>query len=224
MAKLFFIGDSITAGAWDNQGGWASRLSAQLLERLNTSERKHEGFYCMPYNLGVSGDTVADVIRRFEKEVSTRTYSDNETDTVQFVFAVGVNDTVYLLEEERDHASDEIFKEDLLKLISLAKKITSNITFVGLLPVEQERMDPCVWSPYLAYRNENIERFNTIIEDTCKSEGLSFISFFDEWKAFPDLENHLSDGLHPNDKGHEKIAKKIGEALFTEAFTDFHTK
>ena len=43
-------------------------------------------------------------------------------------------------------------------------------------------------------------------------------------EKLPDLNNYLSDGLHPNDTGHAKMAKKIGEALFTDSFTDFHTK
>ncbi len=224
MAKLFFMGDSITAGAWDSKGGWAQHLSNKLLARSGTSERKHKGFYCAPYNLGIFGDTVADVIRRLDREITARTYGDTPDNTVQLVFAVGVNDSVYLLDEDRNHASDDIFKQDLISLLTLARLITDNITFIGLLPVDQPRTDPCPWTPSLAYRNEHIERFNAMIENFCGQEKLPFISFFDEWKSFPDLQNHFTDGLHPNDMGHEKMAKKIGEALFTEDFTNFHTK
>jgi lysophospholipase L1-like esterase len=224
MAKLFFIGDSITAGAWDEAGGWATRLSAQLLHRTRTSTAKHKGFYCMPYNLGVSGDTVADVIRRFDQEVGARTYGDTEQDKSQIVFAVGVNDSVCLIEEKCNHATDATFEEDLMILIKKARAITDHITFNGLLPADETRTDPCPWNPLLAYRNESIERFNGIIRDVCAREGIGFINHYDEWAAMPDLADYFTDGLHPNACGHEKLAKKIGERLFDDAFTDFHTK
>jgi len=31
MGKLFFLGDSITAGAWDTEGGWVERVSKELM-------------------------------------------------------------------------------------------------------------------------------------------------------------------------------------------------
>ncbi len=224
MAKLFFIGDSITAGAWDNAGGWATQLCGQLLDRTRTSVNKKQGFYCMPYNLGVSGDTVADVIRRFDQEVGARTYGDTPQDTSQIIFAVGVNDSVCLLEQNCNHATDATFEEDLKALIMKGRKVTNNITFNGLLPVDEARTSPCPWNPLLAYRNESIERFNGIIRDVCMREGVSFINHFEEWATMTDLKDHFTDGLHPNAQGHEKLAKKIGETLFNDAFTDFHTK
>ena len=57
MAKLFFFGDSITAGAWDERGGWVGRLIGQVMAMNIDGHATQDGFYCFPYNLGVSGDT-----------------------------------------------------------------------------------------------------------------------------------------------------------------------
>ncbi len=224
MAKLFFIGDSITAGAWDAKGGWVAQLAGQLLAKTGTSEAKHRGFYCMPYNLGVSGDTVADVIRRFEKELATRTYGDSELDTVELVFAVGVNDSVYLLNEDRNHATDEVFEEDLRTLITRAKVLSNRISFVGLLPVAEDQVSPCPWNPLLGYQNESIKRFNNIIKNVCTSEDITFLDLFDDWAAKDNLKDYLSDGLHPNTAGHNKIAEQIGDFIFNDSFDAYHTK
>lgn len=39
MGKLFFVGDSITAGMWDERGGWANRLElSDQVERFLLTE------------------------------------------------------------------------------------------------------------------------------------------------------------------------------------------
>lgn len=224
MARLFFIGDSITAGSWDECGGWANRLAGQLMARTGTSANKHKGFYCMPCNLGVSGDTAPDIFRRLKSEITARIFSAAENDTIQFVFAVGVNDSVYLLDEQKNAYSDKEFQNDLVEIIKLAKSFTDNISFIGLLPVDEDRVNPTPWAPDRAYMNQNIKHFNGMIEAVCQKQNIPFLSLFEKWLAMTDYKDYLSDGLHPNTKGHELMAKEIGEFLFTEKFTDFHTK
>ena len=62
MAKQFFIfGDSITYGVIDREGGWANRLRKYLDARTLDSNGKD---LFMLYNLGISGDTSADLLAR----------------------------------------------------------------------------------------------------------------------------------------------------------------
>ena len=58
MGDLLFFGDSITAGAWDSRGGWANRLIGRTMAQTMDARFEPGSFYCMAYNLGVSGDTV----------------------------------------------------------------------------------------------------------------------------------------------------------------------
>lgn len=224
MTRLFFIGDSITAGSWDERGGWANRLSGQLMTRTGTSANKHKGFYCMPCNLGVSGDTAPDILRRLKSEIAARTFSGEDNDTIQFVFAVGINDSVYLVNEQKNAYSDKEFQGDLVEIIKLAKSLTDNISFIGLLPVDEDRVNPTPWAADRAYTNQNVKHFNDMIGTVCQEQNVPFLSFFEKWLAIENYKDYFSDGLHPNTQGHQSMAKEIGEFLFTDSFTNFHTK
>lgn len=224
MAKLFFIGDSITAGAWDDRGGWAGRLIGQILAKSKTSENKNQGFYCMPYNLGVSGDTAPDVLRRLEKEVTARVYGGADNDTIQLVFAFGVNDSIYDTAAQTNCYVDKEFEDDFHAIMEVAKKFTANISFIGLLPVDEARVNPVPWVEGRAYTNKNIQHFNHMIENLCAKHNVAFLPLFDKWSALPDINDYFSDGLHPNSKGHALMAQQIGEFLLNEDFEAFHTK
>lgn len=224
MAKLFFVGDSITAGSWDPKGGWANRLSGTIMERTHSSCNKCKGFYCRPYNLGVSGDTAPDIVRRFENEVTVRVYGDAENDTTQFVFAVGVNDSIYSLDEGMQCYTDEEFLDDLQRIIDMARTYTKNICFIGLLPVDEPLVNPAPWAEGKAYRNDSIQHFDGLIRNICLQENIAFLPLFEEWLALPDLADYFTDGLHPNEKGHARLEKTIGDFIFTDGFDEFHTK
>ena len=224
MAKLFFMGDSITAGAWDVRGGWVGRLVGQLLSKTATSVRRTKGFYCMAYNLGVSGDTAPDVLRRLEKEVTTRVYGSAEDDTIQMVFAFGVNDSVYSLAENCNCYTDDESKNDVYEIIKVAQKFTHHISFIGLLPVDEARVNPLPWDTEKSYTNKNIQYFDGMIKNICAEKNIDFLPLFEKWSAMENLDEYLSDGLHPNTKGHELMAQQIGEFLLTPEFEAFHTK
>ena len=68
MPQILIFGDSIIYGAWDREGGWAARLRKFLDEKTLTEE----DFYCLVYNLGISGDTTEDLLERFEFETEQR--------------------------------------------------------------------------------------------------------------------------------------------------------
>ena len=52
MVQILIFGDSIAWGAWDKEGGWVQRLR-KLIDEKNLSDPE---FYCLVYNLGVSGN------------------------------------------------------------------------------------------------------------------------------------------------------------------------
>lgn len=194
------------------------------MARTHSSVNKIKGFYCMPYNLGVAGDTAPDIVRRLEKEVFTRIYSGEPDETVQFVIAIGVNDSIYSLTEQQQCYSDAEFIKDLQRISDICRKWSDNITYVGLLPVDETLVNPSPWAEDKAYRNDSIRHFNGLIKGVCDSQNIDFIDLFDEWLSLPDLADHFTDGLHPNEKGHARLEKTIGDFLFTDGFTEFHTK
>lgn len=224
MAKLFFIGDSITTGAWDEQGGWANRVLIRTLQKTMKAEQCNENFYCLPYNIGVSGDTVPDVLDRLEDEVKRRLDPDAENEKVEFLISIGVNDSIYMLEEDAPRFTNEQFKKNIENLIKQSNKLAQRVSFFGLSPVDDTLLNPIPWAPDKAYILDRVKQFNKIIQKACQNNNVPFLSILDDWLALNDFKDFLFDGVHPNNKGHALMAEKIEPFLFNDAFYAFHTE
>ena len=223
MAKLFFVGDSITAGAWDENGGWANRLIGEIMSETMTAGFSETGFYCLPYNLGVSGDTVADILPRLKNEMRARLDPDNPNEAVELVFSIGVNDSVHMVSENRPRFTDQEFEQNLKEMIILSKTLAQRISFLGMAPVDDDLLNPIPWAPEKAYTCEHVQRFENIIQSVCQEYDLQFLPLFKTWLSMPDWKDHLIDGVHPNSKGHAFLANKIGAFIMTDEFRKFHT-
>lgn len=203
--KIIVFGASITYGAWDKEGGWADRLK-RYFHKLTLSE---SGNYYVLYNVGVSGNRTGDLLDRFESDTKIRIHEDNE---VLLVFSVGTNDSAFVHRRNNTWTSPEEYGENLNKLFEAAKGFSQKMIFVGLLPVDESKVDPVPWDPDISYRNAYTKKFNGIAKHVCKKNGVYFIDFFDEW-INSDYKELLEDGVHPNTKGHEEIFEKVKDVL-----------
>jgi len=163
FTHFFIFGDSITYGAWDKDGGWASRLR-KFVDKKNISD---PNFYCLVYNLGISGDTTTDVLERFEFELKMRLQ-----DELAVVFAIGINDSAFLNETQTNYVPLEQFKTNLQSLIVLARKFTSKIIFVGLSPVDEAKTTPVIWDASKSYKNEYIQQYDAAIKHLAQQLAL----------------------------------------------------
>jgi len=187
--NILIFGDSITWGAYDpEQGGWATRLRNYFEEKDNDID---------VYNLGISGDTTADLLVRIEVEAKSR-----EPNLI--IFAIGINDAQFIHSTNGSRVSLDEFQQNLAKLLSIAKKFTDKIVFVGLTKVDESKTTPIPWNTDKSYTNENIERLDKAIKKFCEDNKLKFISM-DGVVGNDDL----IDGLHPNTKGHVKIFSRM---------------
>lgn len=132
------------------------------------AEFSNDDFYCLPYNLGVSGNTIEDILPRLKSEINARFDQNNPNERVELVFSIGVNDSVYLVQENKPRFSDDQFHNNLLELISISKDIADRISFIGLLPVDDTLLNPIPWAPEKAYACEHVKRFENIIKSICK--------------------------------------------------------
>ncbi|MGL4175187.1 MAG: GDSL-type esterase/lipase family protein [Dermatophilaceae bacterium] len=82
-AALVFLGDSLVVGVGDPKGqGWVTRVVGRT---------QHPDVEITPYNLGVRGDSSADLLARWSVEVPRRWVGRNER---RLVVSVGTNDLV----------------------------------------------------------------------------------------------------------------------------------
>lgn len=223
MAKVFFIGDSITVGAWDTSGGWVSRITEDILALTITALEKKEKFYCLPYNLGISGDTVPDVTIRIKHEIQSRLDKGDEDEPIQIILSIGVNDSVLLVKEGHPKFTKEEFQKNLEALIKVSLSITKNVSFIGLLPVDDKILNPIPWAPDLAYNCKSIEVFEHIIQTICQRENIKFLPMFKRCKDIQNFNEWLLDGIHPNSIGHQFIAEQVRKFVMNSEFIDFHS-
>ncbi len=203
---ITIFGASVTWGALDlEKGGWVERLKIYFENK--TPENN------FVYNLGIESNTSNELLERFESELKARIYFEEEPESYFpiIVFDIGKNDSVYNKEKENTWVKIDEFEKNLDELIKRAKKFTDKIFFLGLAKVEEEETIPWEKSGE-SYCNENIKRYNSVVEKTCKRKEVYFIPIQDLLN-----KNDLFDGLHPNEKGHEKIFRRVKEFLFKEA-------
>lgn len=205
MPRILVFGDSITYGAWDKEGGWVSRL----IKSLNEKNLSDPNFYCLVYNLGISGDTVKDLLGRFELETKERLKEDEE---IIFIFEIGLNDSQFIHSKNSLRFSPQEFQDNLQKLINLAQTFSSKIVFVGLTPVDESKVDPLPWATDKSYKNEYVQKFNDIMKSVCKENKVYFIEIFEKLIE-AGYKNLLEDGAHPNSNGHKKIFEIVEDFL-----------
>lgn len=150
------------------------------------------------YNISISGDTSDDLIKRFPAECEARK-------PAVVVFAIGVNDSRYIDDEEHDDVSLDQYEQNLQELIDKASIYADNIYCVWLTPVIESKVMPLPWSTRKYYTNERIKRYDQKLQEVAEKNKVSYIDVF----GLID-ENDLSgDGIHPERSGHQKIYEKV---------------
>lgn len=194
--NVCIFGDSIAWGAFDTEkGGWVNRLKIFLETELED---------VAVYNLGVSsdiGDITDDVLERFQSESRVR-------EANVLIFAIGINDSQYIVSKDNPRTSLKKFKNNLKNLIVKSRTFTSEIFFIGLADVDESKTRPIPWRPDTYYDKENISLYNQALKSACEEEKV----FYLDMAGVVDI-NDLTDGVHPNSKGHEKMFQRIKDFL-----------
>ncbi len=207
MTNLFLFGNSITWGAEDPAGGWAARLRKWLEEQTHL---------VTVYNLGVCGDTSADLLARFQFEFESRR---SAVDPNPILFAIGLNDTSRSKPRGKTQVSLSDFKKNITALAEQASQYNEKIAFLGLTPVWEQRIkdNALPGSQIVWYDNKTIAKYNQELKEVCKQNIIPFIEVFDLLEQ-KDIDN---DGIHPNAKGHQKIFEQVKDFIVKNKFVSF---
>ena len=202
MTHFFIFGDSIAQGAWDPFGGWVQRVRGILDQHFfeNPDEM------CLTFNMGVSGNTSQDVLNRFKGEVDVRFTPD--TDTI-ILFAVGMSDSLVTVKDGTTQIALKAFQDNIKHLLEQAKTYTPKIGFVGLTPVDEDNVNPLPWNKSVSYWNANVYAYDRALKSICDDHDVTFVDIWDEWYKNPSYQDWLFDGVHPNERGHQRIARSV---------------
>ncbi len=200
MIRVLAFGDSITYGIGDSAGnGWAGLLQREFSLR---GQRL--------YNLGIPGDTSADVLRRFRQESRARLCHAAPEDRICVIFGVGANDAKGIGRPENPLVPLPAFRRNLARLTSLAKAAARDVVFVGLIPCDEARTMPFSAEDYLT--NAAFERYNSALREHCRRSGTGFADMFESWRS-RDFTKLLADGLHPNSRGYALMTDSVRGCL-----------
>ena len=208
--NIFIFGDSITYGEWDSAGGWANRLR----DHYDRPELPIPADFVLTYNLGIPSDTSGGVAQRLTQETQSRLTPNPDEKEIQFIIAIGTNDTRWNLDDKKNEVEIDQFKANIESISKAASAFSDDIVFVGLLPcIESDVLETGKrhgWD--VAYDNQSISRYNEFIKEYCLKKGHKFIDLF---SVFENLINDTKseplfcDGLHPNDYGHAVIYEEV---------------
>lgn len=212
MAQILVFGDSVVWGAWDKEGGWVARLRKFLDKRTLSIPEFHNTDFLMVYNLGVSGDSSGWLLKRFEPEVMQRL---KEKDRTIIIIAIGKNDSCFLENKKSFMTPPKQFEKNIQKLISLSRKYSSKIIFVGTAMIDETKTMPIYWNKNMHCRNEHLKQYNDIIKSVCAKKKIRFIDIYGKF-AKTDYKKLLEDGLHPNSEGHKMIFETVKDFLVKE--------
>ena len=170
--RIVALGDSLTAGFMLPA---SQAFSTQLKRALNA-----KGYDVEVIDAGVSGDTTAAALERFEWAVP------DGVDAA--IVELGANDALRGLDPA-------LARQNLESIITRLKAKGAEILIAGMIA-------PRNWG------QEYAQQFDAIFPDLAKTHGTLLYPFFLEGVALRQ-ELNLDDGLHPNAKGVAEIIERI---------------
>ena len=201
MTNCLFFGDSITYGEYDGiLGGWVDILKRYCHARYNEKDNEVNIF-----NLGIGGETTEGLLNRIDVESTSR---KSPEENVIFL-SYGANDLA--IKENEQVVPPEKFTANLQTAVSKAKKTTSHIFLVSIIPISK-RIDGIIVASGKLRTNENVTTYNAIIAEIASKNNIEYIDLHSIF--LEDKENLISnDGVHPNEKGYQLISEFVKPIL-----------
>jgi lysophospholipase L1-like esterase len=195
--RILVFGDSIEYGAWDTEGGWVDRLKRIAHQSTVDSEGANK---LQIINLGIGGNTSADILARMESEIKAR-YSKSWP--FVFIFSYGTNDE-RLVDGKVQLTIDQVL-ENTKNIIETAKKYTDKILFIGCPPLPQES----VILKDNEYSDSRIKAYESAIKDVLVSQDIEFVDIRSAFERNSPADLFCYDNIHPNNNGHKIIADTV---------------
>jgi len=202
--RVIAFGDSLIYGYGDPiNGGWIEQLRRQWMATEYGQGQGH-----VLYNLGVRGDTTAQVNQRLEQEFLLRGELRNKLPDLM-ILSVGVNDSPRVGKRGNKSMTDyDRFTLEIVNLLDKAQNLCP-VVFVGMVPVDESKMP---FLDCLHFNHEDQFRYKETTKSACKVRDIPYLDIFDLWQERG--QNWISDrlcqdGLHPNSEGYLALFQDI---------------
>jgi lysophospholipase L1-like esterase len=205
--QILAFGDSITLGFYDREGGWADRLRRFADER-NLSD---PSLGYTVYNLGIPGDTSTGVLERLAAEAAARV---DPGEGAVILVAIGANDSQLIRKTGSVRTPPVTFRRNLEGILTAGRRF-GKVVFVGLVPVDEPKVDPIPWAPEKSYKSALVKQYDALVRSFCRRNRVPFI---DVYGAFSRAGHRklLHDGVHPDSGGHKLIFGMVRDFLLKE--------
>jgi lysophospholipase L1-like esterase len=204
---IFIFGDSITQGFYDtNFGGWPSLLFATLNER--TLETKIKDFFSV-FNLGISGNTVKEVLNRFESDLKPRA---QEKEGI-VILDIGGNDSTRNVVTGENVCPFDEFSKQYSELITLAKKY-GDVVCIGIHDSDTDNLSQIPWWENHGIFAEDAIRYDDEVCRLAHEHGVVYVPM--RGLLAQDYATYSADGDHPNAAGHDLIFERVKSSLEAE--------
>jgi len=185
--KICFFGDSFTNGTADEEYlGWVGRVCAN---------RRKAGAVLTMYNLGIGGNTSADIMGRWQQEAQARIGGRSDG---YLVFSFGTNDCAKGEDGRARLPQNERLKNARAILVS-APKLWPTL-FIGPLPIADD--------PVANKRISDLSRQLGVFARTHKVPYLDVFSTMHKSDAWNNA-CLAGDGAHPGSDGYKMIADMV---------------
>ncbi len=203
--RVLVFGASSTEGFWDSEGGWVARLR-RYHDLKKITEPSQETAWVS--NLGISGDTVDDILGRFDNEVKVRL---KESANCAIVISIGGNDSSLYAGKEKINFEQYVKSSELL--IEKAREYSSRILFVGQTICDEKITTPVPWGD-IYVTNERRVLYENGLKNVCVRHKIPFIDIFEPFMNETQKGKELLfDGVHPNNDGHQLIFELVQPEL-----------
>jgi len=194
--RIVCLGDSVTKAV--RLGVEPQQTFCALLEKeLTTAERPVE-----VVNAGVGGNTTADGLARFERDVLAR-------EPVGVVIMFGLNDSWIDAGTSPSRLTTEQFRDNLKQMIATLK--SRGVQVVLMTP------NPAIAPTYGPERNRTLKPYVEAVRQIAREEDLALVDVYARFAELglegADVNGLFTDAMHPNPAGQKLIADLLAPSL-----------
>ncbi|MDO8452112.1 MAG: SGNH/GDSL hydrolase family protein [bacterium] len=209
MIQIFILGASTVYGVGGKEGGWADLIKRSLHAKMYAPAGTGERYEV--YNFGKSGARIDFVQRSFPEQVQQY----GRGGKIITIISVGGNNSKAENEPNAVVSSIGEYSKEMSVLLDMLKEKSTHVIAVGSGYYDESKTNPKL-NPLTGGRsyftNKRREEYEQVMKQVCAERGIPFIGV--------DVSSHVwkntyqyRDGLHPNDRGHERICANVLKVL-----------